>query len=121
MHRGCVTVHLRLARIEVSRGPREETRADDDAGQWRRAGLLVAQGVEVLCGELGGTLLPGGRRGEEKVKVHSTGLSVSAPDFERAAGRGSTKKWRRSLRVVDVHRAHLNGLCVQDWLVQKVS
>jgi hypothetical protein len=85
------------------------------------AGLLVAQGVEVLCGELAGTLLPGGRRGEEKVRMHSTGLSVSAPDFERAAGRGSTKKWRRSLRVVDMHRAHLNGLCVQDWLVQKVS
>lgn len=79
--------------------------------------------MEVECNGLRGVLLAGGRRGEEKVELkggaHGAPLEViSAPEFERRAGRGATKKWRKSLRVRE--KSHLNKASVADWLQSKV-
>ena len=56
-----------------------------------------------------GELTPGGKRGEESVRYEITPAAegtpaktavVPATEFERLGGRGSTRKWRQSLRYV---------------------
>ena len=70
-------------------------------------GVLSARDVAVSCGDdLVGTLTPGGKRGDEQVRYVPKGgtegkeLVVPATEFERLGGRGSTRKWRQSLRFV---------------------
>ena len=61
--------------------------------------------AKVRCGEVEGRLVPGGKRGEESVELLEggsvSGKIVPATEFERLGGRGSTRKWRQSLRYVD--------------------
>ena len=68
-------------------------------------GVLPAATVRVQCGEMVGRLTPGGKRGEESVAyAPSEGAPekvIPATEFERLGGRGSTRKWRQSLRHLD--------------------
>ena len=77
---------------------------DEDVGASTR-GVLPAALVRVQCGDVVGRLTPGGKRGEESVAyVPLEGGDekvVPATEFERLGGRGSTRKWRQSLRHVD--------------------
>ena len=64
---------------------------------------MPAHDVKVQCGELVGSLVPGGKRGDEQVKYtkdDGSSSTVPATEFERLGGRGSTRKWRQSLRYV---------------------
>jgi hypothetical protein len=66
-------------------------------------GVMPAHDVKVQCGELVGSLVPGGKRGDEQVKYtkdDGSSSTVPATEFERLGGRGSTRKWRQSLRYV---------------------
>ena len=72
-------------------------------------GVLPPRLARVRCGEMEGELTPGGKRGEESVRYEITPAAegtpaktavVPATEFERLGGRGSTRKWRQSLRYV---------------------
>ena len=68
-------------------------------------GVLPAATVRVQCGEMVGRLTPGGKRGEESVAYTpdegAPEKVIPATEFERLGGRGSTRKWRQSLRHLD--------------------
>jgi len=68
--------------------------------------VLNEQEVKVQCGDLDGFLRPGVKRGDESVEfMDSEGKKhvVPAVEFERLGGRGSTRKWRQSIRLgVDI-------------------
>ena len=68
-------------------------------------GVLPAAAVRVQCGEMVGRLTPGGKRGEESVAYapaeDAPEKVIPATEFERLGGRGSTRKWRQSLRHLD--------------------
>ena len=85
-------------------------------------GVLAAAHVPVSCGPLAGALTPGGRRGDEQVTYADENedgktTTVPATEFERLGGRGSTRKWRQSLRYLgdDGER----GIPVGKWLREK--
>lgn len=75
-------------------------------------GLVFAiKPIPVGCGGMRGVLLPGGKRGEEMVRYclmrRERGrcvveeLTVPATEFERLSGKGTAKKWRQSVRLVN--------------------
>ena len=73
----------------------------------------AAAPLPVVCGRLRGHLLHGFKAKEERIRH---GAQVIAPsEFERRAGRGSTKKWKCSCKV----DAGAGGLSVGDWLRRK--
>jgi SWI/SNF-related matrix-associated actin-dependent regulator of chromatin subfamily A member 5 len=79
-----------------------EEKSDVDAPE---RGVLPAATVRVQCGEVVGRLTPGGKRGEESVAYRPSQDApekvIPATEFERLGGRGSTRKWRQSLRHLD--------------------
>ena len=83
-------------------GDESSEKSDVDAPE---RGILPAATVRVQCGEVVGRLTPGGKRGEESVAyAPSEGAPekvIPATEFERLGGRGSTRKWRQSLRHLD--------------------
>ena len=59
------------------------------------------RGVGVECNGVSGRLLPGGRRGEEFIRMNQDGemVTVAAQEFEVRAGLGHRKKWKDSVTV----------------------
>ena len=56
--------------------------------------------LAVTCGEApAGLWQPGGRPKEERILVEATGETYSPAEYERLAGMGQAKKWRKSMRV----------------------
>ena len=88
------------AKGELSQDPPKQSRANSSQT------VLNEQDVKVQCGDLDGILRPGVKRGDESIEfTDRDGKShvVQAVEFERMGGRGSTRKWRQSIRLaVDI-------------------
>ena len=99
-------MRLTLPVPEVGPDPAADAAAAKAAASEQTEGIAPAHDVRVQCGDLCGSLVPGGKRGDEQVKYAepggdgSTFSIVPATEFERLGGRGSTRKWRQSLRYV---------------------
>jgi len=64
--------------------------------------------LAVTCGEAPpGLWQPGGRPKEERILVEETGETYSPAEYERLAGMGQAKKWRKSVRVPGADGQHL--------------
>ena len=64
--------------------------------------------LAVTCGEAPpGLWQPGGRPKEERILVEATGETYSPAEYERLAGMGQAKKWRKSMRVPGADGQHL--------------
>ena len=96
--------------------PKTKGEASQEAPKESRAtnaqSILGEQQVKVQCGHLDGVLRPGAKRGDETVEyVDEKGVTRVTPavDFERLGGRGSTRKWRQSIRLaVDIPAAKID-------------
>lgn len=75
----------------------------------------------MVCGELRGVLLPGCRRGEERVRYRlgdsGRAKSVSAVEFERLGTLGEGRRWVGSLRRV---MSDGKTMSMGDWLADQV-
>ena len=106
-------IHLPLATIrwlpkmwEPYSGPECVKKPDADGGL-----IFALKPIPIGCGGMRGVLLPGGKRGEEMVRYCLMRrerercivdeLTIPATEFERLSGKGTAKKWRQSVRVVD--------------------
>ena len=64
--------------------------------------------LAVTCGDAPpGLWQPSGRPKEERILVEETGETLSPAGYERLAGMGQAKKWRKSVRVPGADGAHL--------------
>lgn len=72
----------------------------------------VPAAIEVLCGTVRGTFLTA----KGRVLLQNAGLEqeVSATEMERLGGRGHTKKWRQSIRIVNLDGTV--GRTIGEWL-----
>ena len=85
------------------------------AGYLTESACVAIDGAEdiptplaVTCGEAPpGLWQPGGRPKEERIFVETTGETYSPAGYERLAGMGQAKKWRKSVRVPGADGAHL--------------
>lgn len=73
--------------------------------------VFALRPIPVGCGGMRGILLPGGKRGEEMVRYCLMRrerercvvdeLTIPATEFERLSGKGTAKKWRQSVRILE--------------------
>lgn len=78
-------------------------------------GISAEVRVEVVCGELKGTLiLPKGYKKTQEMVEYPDGKRVSPPTMEKDAGKGSAAKWKTSLRVMNLDGSV--GVTCQRWI-----
>eukprot|EP00854_Cymbomonas_tetramitiformis_P016846 gene16846-20014_t len=67
--------------------------------------------IPIVCNDMKGMLLPGGRRGEERILYEGNPMRANA--FEAAAGKAQSRKWRTSCRLLQEDGTP--GETIQQW------
>ena len=74
---------------------------DDEVSYDEKTGISAEVRVQVTCGDLRGTIvLPAGYKKQQEFVVYPDGRKVPPSQFERDAGKGSSKSWKTSVFVV---------------------
>ena len=74
---------------------------DDEVSYDEKNGISAEVRVQVTCGDLRGTIvLPAGYKKQQEFVVYPDGSKVPPSQFERDAGKGSSKSWKTSVFVV---------------------
>ena len=110
---------------QASKSSKEESRGDDspmtsggdDDDGVTFPGISEEVRVEIVCGDLRGTLVlkAGYKRQQERVLYK--GSLITPSKFEADAGKGASKRWKSSCFVVRENGS--KGLNVGDWITKK--
>jgi len=74
---------------------------DDEVSYDEKTGISAEVRVQVTCGDLRGTIvLPAGYKKQQEFVIYPDGRKVPPSQFERDAGKGSSKSWKTSVFVV---------------------
>ena len=74
---------------------------DDEVSYDEKTGISAEVRVQVTCGDLRGTIvLPAGYKKLQEFVIYPDGRKVPPSQFERDAGKGSSKSWKTSVFVV---------------------
>ena len=74
---------------------------DEEVSYDEKTGISAEVRVQVTCGDLRGTIvLPAGYKKQQEFVVYPDGRKVPPSQFERDAGKGSSKSWKTSVFVV---------------------